>query len=111
MRQLNQTGFMSNRGRLVTANYLTRTLRIDWRKGEQYFATHLIDYDPAINNGNWQWVAGTGADRAPYFKELIYRSFFSGTPLSMQNLCILFRFPCRDLNPSIGTLVEPVQNL
>jgi deoxyribodipyrimidine photo-lyase len=71
MRQLNQTGFMTNRGRLVTANYLTRTLKIDWRKGEQYFATHLIDYDPAINNGNWQWVAGTGADRAPYAQRIM----------------------------------------
>jgi len=71
MRQLNETGFMTNRGRLVTANYLTRTLKIDWRKGEQYFATHLIDYDPAINNGNWQWVAGTGADRAPYAQRIM----------------------------------------
>jgi len=71
MRQLNQTGFMTNRGRLVTANYLTRTLKIDWRKGEQYFATHLIDYDPSINNGNWQWVAGTGADRAPYAQRIM----------------------------------------
>jgi deoxyribodipyrimidine photo-lyase len=71
MRQLNQTGFMTNRGRLVTANYLTRTLKIDWRKGEQYFATHLIDYDPSINNGNWQWVAGTGADRAPYVQRIM----------------------------------------
>jgi deoxyribodipyrimidine photo-lyase len=71
MRQLNQTGFMTNRGRLVTANYLTRTLQIDWRKGELYFARNLIDYDPAINNGNWQWAAGTGADRAPYSQRIM----------------------------------------
>jgi len=70
MRQLNQTGYMHNRGRLITANFLTRLLGIDWRLGEQYYATHLIDYDPAVNNGNWQWVAGTGVDRAPYTQRI-----------------------------------------
>jgi deoxyribodipyrimidine photo-lyase len=70
MRQLNQTGYMHNRGRLITANFLTRLLGIDWRWGESYFATHLIDYDPCINNGNWQWVAGTGVDRAPYSQRI-----------------------------------------
>jgi deoxyribodipyrimidine photo-lyase len=61
---------MHNRGRLITANFLTRLLGIDWRLGEQYYATHLIDYDPAVNNGNWQWVAGTGVDRAPYSQRI-----------------------------------------
>jgi deoxyribodipyrimidine photo-lyase len=70
MRQLNQTGYMHNRGRLITANFLTRLLGIDWRLGESYFATHLIDYDPCVNNGNWQWVAGTGVDRAPYSQRI-----------------------------------------
>jgi deoxyribodipyrimidine photo-lyase len=70
MRQLNQTGYMHNRGRLITANFLTRLLGIDWRWGETYFATHLIDYDPCVNNGNWQWVAGTGVDRAPYSQRI-----------------------------------------
>lgn len=70
MRQLNETGYMHNRGRLVTANFLTRLLGIDWRWGETYFATHLIDYDPCVNNGNWQWVAGTGVDRAPYSQRI-----------------------------------------
>jgi len=70
MRQLNQTGYMHNRGRLITANFLTRLLGIDWRQGESYFATHLIDYDPCVNNGNWQWVAGTGVDRAPYSQRI-----------------------------------------
>ena len=70
MRQLNETGYMHNRGRLITANFLTRLLGIDWRQGEQYYATHLIDYDPAVNNGNWQWVAGTGVDRAPYSQRI-----------------------------------------
>jgi len=70
MRQLNETGYMHNRGRLITANFLTRLLGIDWRWGETYYATRLIDYDPCVNNGNWQWVAGTGVDRAPYSQRI-----------------------------------------
>ena len=66
MRQLNQTGYMPNRGRLLTASYLIKILFIDWREGEKYFATKLIDYDPLVNNGNWQWVAGSGADNDIY---------------------------------------------
>lgn len=68
MRQLLQTGFMHNRLRMITASFLTKNLRIDWRKGERHFAKHLLDYDPASNNGGWQWVAGTGTDAAPYFR-------------------------------------------
>lgn len=60
MHELIATGLMHNRARLVTASFLTKNLRIDWRWGERYFAQHLIDYDPAVNNGNWQWVASTG---------------------------------------------------
>lgn len=65
MRQLNQTGFMHNRSRMVVASYLTKNLLIDWRWGERYFASKLIDYDPAQNNGGWQWSASTGADPKP----------------------------------------------
>jgi deoxyribodipyrimidine photo-lyase len=68
MREMNETGFMHNRGRLITASFLVKNLLIDWRLGEKYFATKLIDYDPASNNGNWQWVAGSGADSMPYFR-------------------------------------------
>ena len=68
MRQLNHTGYMHNRVRMVVASFLTRDLRVDWRLGEQYFASRLIDYDPCVNNGNWQWVAGTGCDAQPYFR-------------------------------------------
>ncbi|MBP9669645.1 MAG: deoxyribodipyrimidine photo-lyase [Candidatus Pacebacteria bacterium] len=68
MRQLNETGWMHNRARMITASFLVKDLHIDWREGERYFATKLIDYDPAVNNGSWQWVAGTGADAAPYFR-------------------------------------------
>lgn len=68
MRQLNQTGFISNRMRMITASFLIKDLHIDWRWGERYFAKNLIDYDPAVNNGNWQWVASTGCDAVPYFR-------------------------------------------
>lgn len=68
MRELNTTGYMHNRARLITASFLIKTLLMDWQKGEKYFATQLTDYDPASNNGNWQWVASTGADSQPYFR-------------------------------------------
>ena len=68
MRELNTTGLMHNRARMVTASFLTKLLRIDWRWGEAYFAEKLLDYELASNNGNWQWAAGTGCDAAPYFR-------------------------------------------
>lgn len=68
MRQLNATGFMHNRVRMITASFLTKDLHIDWRWGEKYFAQQLVDYDPAVNNGNWQWAASTGCDAQPYFR-------------------------------------------
>ena len=68
MRQLLQTGYMHNRARLITASFLVKTLLVDWRIGEHYFASQLIDYDPASNNGNWQWISGGGADSQPYFR-------------------------------------------
>lgn len=68
MRQLSETGYMHNRARLITASFLTKICGIDWRIGEKWFAQHLIDYDPIVNNGNWLWVAGGGADSQPYFR-------------------------------------------
>ena len=68
MRQLNTIGWMHNRGRMVVSNFLTKVLLIDWRKGEKYFAKQLVDYDPANNNGGWQWSSGSGADSQPYFR-------------------------------------------
>jgi len=65
MRELNETGWMHNRSRMIVASYLTKNLLIDWRWGERYFASKLIDYDPAQNNGGWQWSASTGADQRP----------------------------------------------
>ncbi len=68
MRQLNQTGYMHNRVRMVVASFLTKHLLIDWRWGEAYFAEKLLDYELASNNGGWQWAAGTGTDAQPYFR-------------------------------------------
>jgi len=70
MRELNKTGYMHNRARLITSNYLNRILGCDWRFGEKYYATKLTDYDPSVNNGNWQWIASTGTDPKPYFQRL-----------------------------------------
>ncbi|HEU4708477.1 MAG TPA: deoxyribodipyrimidine photo-lyase, partial [Methylophilaceae bacterium] len=67
MRQINQTGYMHNRLRMVTASFLSKDLLVDWRWGERYFAEHLIDYDLASNNGGWQWAASTGCDAQPWF--------------------------------------------
>jgi deoxyribodipyrimidine photo-lyase len=68
MQQLNQTGWMHNRVRMIVAMFLTKDLLIDWRWGEKYFATKLVDYDPASNNGGWQWSSSTGTDAQPYFR-------------------------------------------
>jgi len=65
---MNTTGFMHNRGRLIVAGFLVKTLLISWMDGEKYFAQTLIDYDPSVNDGNWQWVSGSGADSQPYFR-------------------------------------------
>lgn len=68
MAQLNQTGYMHNRLRMVVASFLVKDLGIDWRRGEQYFALHLNDFDLASNNGGWQWAASSGCDAQPYFR-------------------------------------------
>lgn len=68
MRQLNETGYMHNRVRMVAASFLCKHLLVDWRWGEAYFAEKLNDYDLSANNGNWQWAAGSGCDAAPYFR-------------------------------------------
>src|SRR5690606_17582866 len=68
MRQLNETGYMHNRVRMIVASFLCKHLLIDWRWGEAYFAQKLNDYDLSANNGNWQWASGSGCDSAPYFR-------------------------------------------
>lgn len=68
MRELNETGYMHNRVRMIVASFLCKHLLIDWRWGEAYFAKHLMDFELSSNNGNWQWAAGTGCDASPYFR-------------------------------------------
>jgi deoxyribodipyrimidine photo-lyase len=68
MRQLAQTGWMHNRARMIVGSFLVKDLLIDWRRGEAFFMQHLVDGDPAANNGGWQWVASTGTDAQPYFR-------------------------------------------
>jgi deoxyribodipyrimidine photo-lyase len=68
MTQLNTTGYMHNRGRLIVSSFLVKNLMIDWRYGEKYFAQKLVDYDVLVNQGNWQWTSGSGADSQPYFR-------------------------------------------
>jgi deoxyribodipyrimidine photo-lyase len=70
MRELAATGWMHNRARMVTASFLVKHLHVEWRLGERHFAELLVDYDPAQNEGNWQWVAGTGIDAQPWFRIL-----------------------------------------
>ncbi len=76
MRQLNATGWMHNRARMIAASFLAKDLLIDWRQGERYFMQRLLDGDPAANNGGWQWTAGTGTDAAPYFR--VFNSVLQG---------------------------------
>jgi deoxyribodipyrimidine photo-lyase len=68
MRELVATGFMHNRVRMIVASFLVKDLHLNWRWGEAFFARHLTDYDPAVNNGSWQWAASTGCDAQPYFR-------------------------------------------
>jgi len=68
MRQMNETGYMHNRARLIVASFLVKTMLISWQYGEQYFATKLTDYSPENNNGNWQWISSSGADSQPFFR-------------------------------------------
>jgi deoxyribodipyrimidine photo-lyase len=68
MRELVATGFMHNRVRMIVSSFLVKDLLISWQWGERFFAQHLTDYDPSVNNGNWQWAASTGCDAQPYFR-------------------------------------------
>jgi len=68
MRQLDATGWMHNRARMITSSFLTKHLLINWQEGERWFMRMLVDGDPSANNGGWQWAAGTGTNAAPYFR-------------------------------------------
>jgi hypothetical protein len=90
MRQINHSGYMHNRLRMIVASFLTKDLGIDWREGEAYFAEHLNDFDLAANNGGWQWAASTGCDAQPYFPHLQ-----SGDPVGALR-------PGRHLHPALS---------
>jgi deoxyribodipyrimidine photo-lyase len=68
MRELKNSGFMHNRVRMISASFLIKDMHINWQEGEKYFAQMLVDYDPSVNNGNWQWVASSGCDAQPFFR-------------------------------------------
>ena len=80
------TGWMHNRARMITASFLVKDLLIDWRMGEAYFMSQLVDGDPAANNGGWQWTAGTGTDAAPYFR--IFNPILQGQKFDPQGTYI-----------------------
>lgn len=102
MRQLNSTGFMHNRVRMITASFLIKHLLIDWRWGEAYFAEKLLDFDLASNNGNWQWAAGTGCDSAPYFR--VFNPTLQHNKFDKDNIYIKKWIP--DYDPE--TYIKPI---
>jgi len=100
MRQLNTTGFMHNRVRMIVASFLVKDLHINWLWGEKYFAQQLIDYDPMINNGNWQWCASTGSDAQPYFR--IFNPWIQQKKFDPQCIYIKRWIPeLKDIEPKI----------
>lgn len=100
MRELVTTGFMHNRVRMVVASFLVKDMHIDWRQGEQFFAQHLVDYDPALNNGNWQWCASTGTDAQPYFR--IFNPWLQQKKFDKECLYIKkWVSELRSINPSV----------
>jgi len=111
MRELNATGFMHNRVRMIVASFLTKDLIIDWRWGERYFAQKLVDYDPAVNNGNWQWAASTGCDAQPYFR--IFNPWLQQKKFDAECEYIKRWIPeLKDLSPKqIHSLHQEEQNL
>ena len=102
MAQINHTGYMHNRLRMVTASFLVKDLGIDWRRGEAYFAEHLNDFDLASNNGGWQWAASTGCDAQPYFRIFnpVSQSekFDADGKFIRKYLPVLEKLPTRDLH-------------
>lgn len=104
MRELNKTGFMHNRVRMIVASFLTKHLLIDWKKGERYFAEKLLDYDLASNSGGWQWAAGCGTDAAPYFR--IFNPYTQADKFDKQRKYIKKWVPEVDTPEYVGPIVE-----
>ena len=86
MRQLVSTGWMHNRARMIVASFLVKDLLVDWRWGERFFMQHLVDGDPAANNGGWQWTAGVGTDAAPYFR--VFNPTLQGAKFDPNGECV-----------------------
>ncbi len=111
MRQLNQTGYMHNRLRMVTASFLVKDLLIDWRWGERYFAQKLIDFDFSANNGGWQWAASTGCDAQPYFR--IFNPIAQSEKFDPQGKFIRKYVPeletCNDIEIHAPWLITPMK--
>jgi len=100
MRQLITTGWLHNRSRLIVASFLVKTLLINWKKGEKFFAQQLVDYDPANNNGNWEWIMGGGADSQPFFR--IFNPWEQGKHFDPECVYIKEWIPeLRDLDPKV----------
>ncbi len=104
------TGLMHNRLRMIVASFLTKNLMINWQEGEKYFSTKLLDHDPAINNGNWQWVASTGCDAAPYFRifnpETQSKKFDPEGVFIKKHLPILNNFPKKFVHTPYNSSIE-----
>jgi deoxyribodipyrimidine photo-lyase len=107
MRQLNRTGWMHNRLRMVAAMFLTKNLLIDWRWGEQYFMQKLVDGDLAANNGGWQWSASTGTDAVPYFR--IFNPFSQSKRFDPDGSFI--KKMCPELEPVSKTALHDLKRL
>ena len=101
MKELNNTGYMHNRVRMITASFLCKHLLVDWRLGEKYFALKLNDYEMASNVGNWQWASGSGVDAAPYFRIFNPHTQILKFDKSREYICLLYTSPSpRDLSTS-----------
>ena len=100
MRYFNQTGTIHNRLRMVVSSYLTKNLLVDWKKGEQYFASKLLDYEASSNIGSWQWAASTGADSVPYFR--IFNPYLQSAKFDKEAIFIKSVIPeLKDANPKL----------
>ena len=104
MRELNETGFMHNRVRMVTAGFLVKHLLINWQWGESYFAEKLLDFELSSNNGNWQWAAGTGCDAAPYFR--IFNPVSQAEKFDPQNVYVKKWIPEYDTKSYVEPIVD-----
>ena len=108
MRQLVTTGWMHNRARMIVASFLVKDLLVDWRWGERFFMQHLVDGDPAANNGGWQWTAGVGTDAAPYFR--VFNPILQGTKFDPEGRRMSVAYVPELANVPTKFIHEPLEN-